>query len=101
MTCPDCSKPDCDGCGPFAKIDHVIAVRKAASPVYGCHNRPRPTAATSYPAQDGWQDIGLLTRRPSRLPIIVPIGHTMSTNCRYDLSAADQRCAGCVHGSRP
>lgn len=70
----------------------------AASSVYGCHNRPRPTAATSYPAQDGWQGGVTLRQTATRMPVIVPIAHTLSTNCRYDLSAADQRCAGCAHG---
>lgn len=73
----------------------------AASPVYGCHNRPRPTAETSYPAQLGWHYGISLKGEPTRLPVVVPIAHTMSTNCRYDLSAADQRCAGCAHGSAP
>lgn len=67
----------------------------AASAVYGCHNRPRPTAETTYPAQLGWEYWGL-----TREPRLVDIPHTLSTDCRYDLSAADGRCSGCVHAAK-
>lgn len=73
----------------------------AASPVYGCHNRPRPTAETSYVAQAGFKIVRDGFDAPWRVPALVTIKHTLSTNCRYDLSAADQRCAGCAHGSQP
>lgn len=68
---------------------------------YGCHNRPRPTAETSYPAQDGWQGGVTLRQTSTRLPVIVPVTHVMSTTCQYDKSAVDQRCGGCEHGSAP
>jgi hypothetical protein len=66
--------------------------------VYGCHNRPRPTAGSSYLAQSGYDPTvnegwGWFSRQPR----YVEIKHTMSTDCRYDASATDRGCAECVH----
>lgn len=71
----------------------------------GCHNRPRPTAATSYQAQAGWEYRNVLCAEPyeaprdepTRIPVLVDIPHVMSTECRYDASATDQGCVACVH----
>lgn len=60
----------------------------------GCHNKPRPTAATTHQAQDGW-----LSFEGSRLPNLVPVPFRMSTTCQYDKSATDPGCAGCQHGA--
>lgn len=72
-----------------------------ASPVYGCHNRPRPTAETSYVAQTAFTVLRDGFGAPCRIPVYVDIRHTMSTTCQYDKSDVDQRCGGCEHGSAP
>jgi hypothetical protein len=68
---------------------------------YGCHNRPRPVAGGSpYMAQEGWRDEPDATRHepyPTRLPVMKEIRHVMSTDCMFDASATDPRCAGCIH----
>lgn len=73
---------------------------------YGCHNKPRPvTGAVTHQAQDGWQYVDVLCAipyesprdEPTRIPVMVDIKHTMSTECRYDASAKDARCTGCQH----
>lgn len=64
----------------------------------GCHNRPRPTAETSYVAQAGWREYEE-RGEPVRVPVLVRIKHAMSTSCQYDKSATDSACGGCVHGA--
>lgn len=65
---------------------------------YACNGKPRPTSSTAYHAQDGWDyksyggSVAL-----SRSPRIVEIKHVMSTDCLYQESATDKRCAGCQH----
>ncbi len=74
----------------------------APRPLNGCHNKPRPTAESTYPAQDGWYDLRELRfGRPGRVARTVAIKHTMSTTCQYDKSATDVGCRGCQHGSAP
>lgn len=67
---------------------------------YGCHNRPRPTAETSYVAQAGWSE----TFRdgfgaPQRVPVYVDIKAAFGTTaCQYTHGhPADPGCAGCEH----
>ena len=68
--------------------------------IYGCHNKPRPTADSSYVAQSGWSEtfrdsLG----NPSRIPMYVDIKSAFgSTACQYTLTnASDPVCSGCVH----
>jgi hypothetical protein len=99
--CPDCGSFTCDGCGALAKIDHIIAIEKAAVRHPGCWNKPRPTAETTHVGQAGWSPIfrdGF--GAPCRAPVLVDIPHRMSTTCQYDKSATDAGCAGCVHGAK-
>lgn len=102
MTCPDCNKPACDGCGMLSLCDAVIENRKAAGwyRLYGCHNKPRPTAATSHVAQSGWCHY-IERGAPVRMPILTVIPHVMSTDCKYDKAGTDAGCAGCEHGRAP
>lgn len=64
-------------------------------PVYGCHDKPRPTSETSYVAQASIEIIRDGFGAPFRQPAYVDIKHTMSTNCRYDKWQTDDRCRGC------
>ncbi len=65
---------------------------------YGCWNKPRPQAWTTIPAHDGYTPPREQTTVIGyRTPKVVMIKHTMSTECRYDKSATDPRCAGCEH----
>lgn len=70
---------------------------------YGCHNRPRPTAESSYVAQKGWSE----TFRdgfgaPQRVPIYVDIKSAFGTTaCQYTIHhATDPDCSGCVHRAK-
>lgn len=67
---------------------------------YGCHDQPRPTPETTYPAQRGWN---YSEDGTTRTPIIVRIKHAMSCECRYDKSATDTGCTGCkfIGGAMP
>ena len=69
---------------------------------YGCFNKPRPTADSSYIAQFGWAHV----RGPGAAARKEPI-HTVvnaafgTTDCQYTLShAADPECSGCVHRAK-
>lgn len=63
---------------------------------YGCHNQPRPTPATSYTAQFGYE-----LSYGRRVPLYRPVPHVMTTACQYTLShATDPGCAGCQHQSK-
>lgn len=64
---------------------------------WGCHNKPRPTADTTYQAQDGWLRSVGFEGQPTRLPRIIQIRHTMSTECQYSKTTADAKCTGCDH----
>jgi len=69
------------------------------APRPGCWNKPRPTEATTYIAQAGW-DVSYEHRLSgpipmSREPVLIDIPHRMSTTCKYDKSATDPGCAGC------
>lgn len=72
----------------------------AANP-YGCHSRLRPIAGSiTHAAQDGYDESthvapGALAY--FKVPRWVPVRHVMSTECGYDKSATDARCAGCPH----
>jgi hypothetical protein len=62
---------------------------------YGCHNQPRPTAATSYPAQFGYE-----MSYGRRVPRYRLVPHVMTTACQYtNQHATDPGCAGCKHKS--
>lgn len=62
---------------------------------YGCHSKPRPVAgAVTHYAPAGYT--GVPGCGPAGLtPIHRPIYHVMTTECKYDRSAADSRCNGC------
>lgn len=70
---------------------------------YGCHNKPRPTAESSYVAQAGWS---ALYRDgfggPCRDPIYVDIKSAFgTTTCQYTLThATDPLCSGCAHRAK-
>jgi hypothetical protein len=71
--------------------------------LYGCNNKPRPTARSSYVAQIGWKtsprdSLGPVTRTPICGRIKSAFG---TTECQYTLThAADPECSGCVHRSK-
>lgn len=68
---------------------------------YGCHNRPRPTAASSYIAQAGWVGVKGGSLGTQRHPIHVEIMSAFgTTDCQYDKSATDAACAGCNHATK-
>lgn len=46
---------------------------------YGCHNLPRPVAGQ------------IVLGGPEPFP------YRFSTECRYDMSSSDKKCAGCLH----
>lgn len=72
-----------------------------AQKLNGCNNKPRPTAETTYPAQDGYIDtVKTADLKPTRLPLMVGVPHRMSTTCQYDKSETDKGCTGCAHGSQ-
>lgn len=85
----------------------VEEIRKKFTPEppnpYACHNKPRPVdGAVTHRGQDGWRDtIDHDNVMPTRIPVMVDIRHTMSTDCRYDASTTDARCAGCEHVKAP
>jgi hypothetical protein len=59
---------------------------------YSCKNRQRPTAETSYWAQDGWfYDESGMTRKPR----MVKVSTAFDFACQHDKSADDPVCAGC------
>lgn len=74
--------------------EHAVhsKVRIKADKPYGCSNReisagyhaPNRAAGT-----DGYKPTWFLER--------VRIPHTMSRECRYDMSLTDPRCVGCKH----
>jgi hypothetical protein len=71
--------------------------------LYGCNNKPRPTAESSYVAQAGWSETfrdGL--GAPCRVPIYIDIKSAFGTTaCQYTLAhATDPECSGCVHRSK-
>jgi len=64
--------------------------------IAGCKNKPRPTAESSYIAQDGWseyEDRGA----PVRVPRWKRIFHIMSTECVYTQTTPSPHCEGCEH----
>lgn len=65
------------------QYDKVHVLATPDSPYYGCHNRERPVAGAAVLLKDGYS---------------YPFRH--STECRYDRSDTDKRCAGCIHGGR-
>lgn len=63
---------------------------------YGCHNKPRPTAETTYAAQSGWieyEERNAVVRQP----VWVKIPHRFSQGCKYDKAETDNACDGCRH----
>lgn len=69
---------------------------------YSCHNNLRPVAgAVTHVAQSGWKSAAIKDvhgdMHHTRIPVMVPIKHTMSTTCQYDKGTTDPRCAGCEH----
>lgn len=78
---------------------HLTAPITSDTP-YGCNNAPRPTRASTYPAQKGWhiehRHVGN-TVVVLRLPIHVDIPVVMSLDCQYDKPDVDRRCTGCIH----
>jgi hypothetical protein len=76
-------------------VDHPVHPRTVGGALYGCHNRA-PFKA-SYIAPDRIYDA-----QPGPLPnsyrsVQTAIPHAMSTDCRYDMSLTDKKCADCIH----
>ena len=79
--------------------------------MYGCHNALRPTADTSYPAQDGYMHstiTGVHLPTGVQVTIINPhahnwikVKHAMSTDCQYTKTTRDHGCDGCKHQLLP
>lgn len=80
----------------------------ASSTRYGCHNKSRDFGPIK--AQAGWTDEITIANYNdygryeetselpnSRMPVMIDIPHTMSKDCRYDLSGTDPKCKGCRH----
>ena len=80
-------------------LGEIGIVEKTIAPsqvrLYGCHDAPRPVAGSiTHYAQAGWT---YLAENKTRIPVMVPIYHTMSTECHYDKQHDDKRCLGCTH----
>lgn len=61
--------------------------------IYGCHNKPRPTANAPLPVQDGWYKSAMSNTRYPRMAIAP---YAMSTACQYSQQQPnDSQCAGC------
>lgn len=58
-------------------LDHPTHEKTIGGERYGCHGKPR--VFIGYQGPDGW------------------IPNTMSTECRYDHSLSDPKCAECKH----
>ena len=75
-------------------IEHAVhdKVRIDANTPYGCHDREFSEAYSApnrRAGTNGYQPTFWLER--------VRIPHTMSRECRYDMSLQDARCGGCKH----
>lgn len=66
--------------------------------IYGCKNKPRPTAATTYVAQVAWAPT-YQVGGPGRDPVLVDVKAAFgTTDCQYTKThATDKLCAGCIH----
>lgn len=53
---------------------------------------PRPTPATSYPAQIGYVEMRDGYDNPCRAPQYRDVKHVMSCDCRYSATTEDPRC---------
>lgn len=74
--------------------DHAVhaKVRIKANKPYGCFNREMSAgyyAPNRAAGSDGYKPTWFFER--------VRIPHTMSRECRYDMSLKDPRCEGCNH----
>jgi hypothetical protein len=70
---------------------------------YACHNKPRPTPASTYVAQSGWGEVfrdGF--GNPCRVPTYVDVKSAFgTTDCQYTKThATDPECSGCVHRTK-
>lgn len=62
---------------------------ESATHRYGCHNKPRPTAASSYIAQSEWEKTvpGDKYGNPTRQPLYRNVHSAFGTTaCQYDRS---------------
>jgi hypothetical protein len=68
--------------------------------LYGCHNKPRPTANRAIIVQDGYRAV--LSEPPMQLYArYTTVPFSMSIECKYtEHHASDPQCAGCVHRAR-
>lgn len=77
-------------------LDHEVHPLTIGGERYGCHNRPDLEAG--YFAPDGLADY--MDDRDTGLDARIKLAwipHRMSTECRYDMSLSDSKCAGCTH----
>lgn len=70
------------------QYDKVSELAKPASPYYGCHNKPRPVP--NQPVSGPWV-------RDSHGSSQHSWPYRFTTDCLYDMSHKDKRCAGCKH----
>lgn len=72
-------------------LDHPPHEKTIGGERYGCHNRP--PFSDGYFSRNGYEpshDLSVFVRFDF-------IPHTMSTECRYDRSLSDPKCAECKH----
>jgi hypothetical protein len=71
--------------------------------LYGCRNKPRPTAGAGIRVQDGWV-YGIFdyeAGHTDRIARIVEAPYAMSTECQYTKThAGDAQCTGCAHRNK-
>lgn len=71
--------------------------------LYGCHNKPRPTAGAALLVQDGYVS-GLFdyeAGHTDRIDRMVSVPFVLSVPCQYTHQhAADPQCSGCEHRTK-
>lgn len=77
--------------------EYVAANPPPAPRRYGCHNKPRPAADSSYKAQDGYYSDFWGNRIEPKWVSIKSVFGPDRIGCQYDKSATDAACAGCQH----
>lgn len=62
----------------------------------GCFDRSS-LEGREYPVQDGWKYQPLTAADQTRIPVIKPQAHTMTTDCQYSQRTKDDPgCMGCI-----
>lgn len=71
-------------------IDHPVHRLTIGGALYGCHGRAEFKAGYWAPDRTYAPD-GMIRTGQALIP------HTMSRECRYDMSLTDAKCDGCQH----